>query len=273
MVTDAVSGQYHSVFKGRGMNFEDVREYVPGDEVRTIDWNVTARAGTPFVKRFTEEREMTLLLCVDVSASHFFGSQSESKKELAAEVAAVLAFSAIKNNDRVGLLLFTESVEKFIPPRKGRKHVLRVIREILFFEPVGKHTDVSGALAFARRILNRKAVVFIVSDFLCADFSKPLKQLGRQHDLIGVNITDPWENKIPALGLITFEDLETGGQIEVNSTSHRFQKQWTKRITDRNAHLKATFQTAGVDLVSLKTGESYLLRLIQLFEKRMLRRK
>src|ERR1700738_919844 len=217
LVETAFAGDSHSVFKGRGMNFEEVREYQPGDEIRTIDWNVTARLGTPFVKKFTEERELTVMLIVDVSASGNFGSTSQSKRELASEVACLIAFSAIRNNDKVGLLLFTGRVELFIPPKKGRSHTLRLIREILFFEPEGRGTDPALALDSLNKIVTRRAVVFFISDFQAPDFSKTLAVSGRRHDFVAVQIQDEREQVLPNVGIITLEDAETGEQVEINT--------------------------------------------------------
>src|SRR6187401_2943993 len=214
LVETAFAGDYHSVFKGRGMNFEDVREYQPGDEIRAIDWNVTARMGTAFVKKFTEERELTVMLVVDVSASGNFGSNTQSKRELAAEVACLLAFSAIRNNDKVGLLLFTDSVELYIPAKKGRSHTLRIIREILFFEPQGRGTEPGLALDYLNKIVTRRAVVFFISDFQAPDFSRALAVSGRRHDFIAIQIQDERERVLPNVGIITLEDAETGEQIE-----------------------------------------------------------
>src|SRR5438105_9215745 len=217
LVETAFAGDYHSVFKGRGMNFEDVREYQPGDEIRAIDWNVTARLGTAYVKKFTEERELTVVLVVDVSASGNFGSVAQSKRELAAEVACVLAFSAIRNNDKVGLLLFSDRVELFIPPKKGRSHTLRIIREILFFEPAGRGTAPALALDYLNNVVTRRAVVFFISDFQTGDFSRELSVSGRRHDFIALHIQDEREEYLPNVGIITLEYAETGEQIEINT--------------------------------------------------------
>ena len=211
------AGDYHSVFKGRGMNFDEVREYQPGDEIRAIDWNVTARLGTAFVKKFTEERELTVILVVDVSASGNFGSSSQSKRELAAEVACLLAFSAIRNNDKVGLLLFTDQVELYIPAKKGRSHTLRLIREILFFEPQSRGTNAALALQYLNKVVTRRAVVFFVSDFQTGDFSRELAVTGRRHDFIAIHVQDERERILPDVGIITLEDAETGEQIEINT--------------------------------------------------------
>src|SRR6202048_4279264 len=217
LVETAFAGDYHSVFKGRGMNFEDVREYQPGDEIRAIDWNVTARLGNAFVKKFTEERELTVILIVDVSASGNFGSTAQSKRELAAEVACLLAFSAIRNNDKVGLLLFTDRVELFLLPKKGRTHTLRLIREILFFEPFGRGTDPALALDYLNNIVTRRAVVFFISDFQAPDFSRALAVTARRHDFIAVHVNDEREKVLPNIGIVTLEDAETGEQIEIKT--------------------------------------------------------
>ncbi|MFM8715439.1 MAG: DUF58 domain-containing protein, partial [Spartobacteria bacterium] len=213
LVNSIFAGQYHSVFKGRGMNFEEVREYAPGDEIRSIDWNVTARMNVPYIKKFTEERELTVMLLVDVSASGLFGSIELSKRELAAEVASILAFSAINNNDKVGLLLFTNEVELFIPPKKGRLHTLRLIREMLYFEPKGRGTNLAGALDYMNRVTSRRAVVFMISDFMAPDFTKALTVTSRRHDLVAMPVTDPGESDLPDVGIVTLEDAETGAQI------------------------------------------------------------
>src|SRR6266513_1297495 len=217
LVETAFAGDSPCVLKGRGMNFEDVREYQPGDEIRAIDWNVTARLGTAFVKKFTEERELTVVLVVDVSASGNFGSVSQSKRELAAEVACLLAFSAIRNNDKVGLLLFSDRVELFIPPKKGRSHTLRIIREILFFEPAGRGTAPALALDYLNTVVTRRAVVCVVSEFQTGDFSRALNITSRHHDFIAIQIEDQREESLPSIGIITLEDAETGEQIELNT--------------------------------------------------------
>src|SRR6188474_3275625 len=222
LVNETLGGQYHSVFKGQGMNFEDVRQYQPGDEVRSIDWNVTARLGeihgAAYVKKFTEERELTVMLVVDVSASGEFGSVHLSKRELAAEVACLFAFSAIRNNDKVGLILFSDHVELFIPPKKGRVHTLRLIREILYFEPKGRGTQPAEALDYLNQVLHRRSVVFLISDFLTPDFSRQLAVTSRRHDLIAIPIVDPREEELPDVGRLTLEDAETGEQIEINTS-------------------------------------------------------
>src|SRR5881296_3454647 len=235
LVETAFAGDYHSVFKGRGMNFEDVREYQPGDEIRAIDWNVTARMGNAFVKKFTEERELTVMLVVDVSASGNFGSTTQSKRELAAEVACLLAFSAIRNNDKVGLILFTDHVELFIPPKKGRSHTLRLIREILFFQPQGCGTEPALALDYLNKIVTRRAVVFFISDFQAPDFSRALAVSGQRHDFIAIQIRDERERSLPNVGIITLEDAETGEQIEINTADRKTRAVFTDVVTGHEA--------------------------------------
>ena len=268
LVETVFAGNYHSVFKGRGMNFEDVREYQPGDEIRAIDWNVTARLGNAFVKKFTEERELTVMLIVDVSASGSFGSSTQSKRELAAEVACLLAFSAIRNNDKVGLLLFTDRVELFIPPKKGRSHTLRLIREILFFEPAGRGTDPALALDYLNKIVTRRAVVFFISDFQAPDFSHTLAVSGRRHDFIAVRIEDERETVLPNVGIITLEDAETGEQIEIN-TADRGTRTRFNDLADQNARdLARTLRRNNIDAITLRTSEDYLPALRSFFRLR-----
>lgn len=268
LVSAAFAGQYRSVFKGRGMNFEEVRQYQPGDEVRTIDWNVTARLGEPFVKKFTEERELTVMLVVDVSASGDFGSVEMSKRELAAEVASVLAFSAIRNNDKVGLLLFSDHVELFIPPRKGRAHTLRLIREILFFSPQGRGTEPALALQYLNRIVTRRAVVFLISDFQARDFSRELSVTGRRHDLIAVPIVDPREEELPEVGRVTLEDAETGEQVEVNTGSATARAAYAGLMERRRAELLRTLRGKRIDAIPLRTDADYLPALRGFFRTR-----
>src|SRR3984893_8579191 len=257
LVETAFAGDYHSVFKGRGMNFEDVREYQPGDEIRTIDWNVTARLGTAFVKKFTEERELTVMLIVDVSASGNFGSTSQSKRELAAEVACLLAFSAIRNNDKVGLLLFTDRVELFIPPKKGRSHTLRLIREILFFEPEGRGTNPALALDSLNKIVPRRAVVFFISDFQAPDFSKSLAVSGLRHDFIAIRVQDEREKVLPNIGIITLEDAETGEQIEINTADRATRTRFGDLADEQAAELSRTLRRSHIDAIALRTSEDY----------------
>src|SRR5665213_2812390 len=233
IVTETLAGQYHSVFKGQGMNFDEVREYQPGDDVRAIDWNVTARMNHPFIKKFVEERELTLMLVVDVSGSGLFGSRDQSKRELAAEIASVLAFSAIRNNDKVGLILFSDQVELFIPPKKGRSHTLRLIREILFFEPKGRGTQPSLALDYLNHIVSRRSVVFFISDFQAEDFSRALTITSRRHDLIAIRIDDLREETLPNVGIITLEDAETGEQIEINTGDRQIRTRFNAASEDK----------------------------------------
>jgi uncharacterized protein (DUF58 family) len=271
LVGTAFAGDYHSIFKGRGMNFEDVREYQPGDEIRSIDWNVTARMGTAFIKKFTEERELTVMLIVDVSASGNFGSTSQSKRELAAEVACLLAFSAIRNNDKVGLVLFTDRVELFIPPKKGRSHTLRLIREILFFEPQGRGTQPGLALDYLNKIVTRRAVVFFISDFQAPDFSQALAVSGRRHDFIAIHIHDEREKVFPNVGIITLEDAETGEQVEVNTADRSMRTQFADLVDKSETELSRTLRRNNIDTIALRTGDDYLPALRSFFKQRVRR--
>jgi uncharacterized protein (DUF58 family) len=296
IVTETLAGAYHSVFKGQGMNFDEVREYQPGDDVRAIDWNVTARMNHPFIKKFVEERELTLMLVVDVSGSGLFGSHGQSKRELAAEIASVLAFSAIRNNDKVGLILFSDEVEKFIPPRKGRSHVLRVIREVLYFEPRRRGTDLNHALEFFLRVQSHKAIAVIVSDFIGspvaprrADGPRPrpqmmlleslaqaaftmLRQANRKHDLVAVQVTDERELELPELGRLVFQDAETGEIVEVNTGDARKRKAFAERQAKSQEQLLRLFRRAGIDAIQLRTDQPYGAELGKFFEKREKRR-
>ena len=268
LVETAFAGDYHSVFKGRGMNFEDVREYQPGDEIRAIDWNVTARLGTAYVKKFTEERELTVILVVDVSASGNFGSTTQSKRELAAEVACLLAFSAIRNNDKVGLILFTDRVELFIPPKKGRSHTLRLIREILFFKPQGRGTEPALALDYLNNIVTRRAVVFFISDFQAPDFSRALAVSGRRHDFIAIHIRDEREKVLPNIGIITLEDAETDEQIEINTADRGTRGRFTDLASEHETDLARTLRRNNIDAIALQTGKDYLPALRSFFKQR-----
>src|SRR5205823_2877808 len=268
LVETAFAGDYHSVFKGRGMNFEDVREYQPGDEIRSIDWNVTARMGNAFVKKFTEERELTVMLVVDVSASGNFGSTTQSKRELAAEVACLLAFSAIRNNDKVGLILFTDRVELFIPPKKGRSHTLRLIREILFFQPQGRGTDPALALDYLNKIVTRRAVVFFISDFQTPDFSRALAVSGQRHDFVAIHIHDEREKLLPNIGIIMLEDAETGEQLEINTSERGTRTRFAQLADERAAELARILRRNNIDAISLKTNEDYLPALRSFFKQR-----
>jgi uncharacterized protein (DUF58 family) len=273
LVTDALAGEYHSVFKGRGMDFDEVREYSPGDEVRLIDWNVTARTGVPFIKKLREERELTLLLAVDVSASGKFGSNAQSKRELAAEVASVLAFSAIRNRDKVGLLLFTDEVEHYVPPKKGRTHVLRVIRDILFTPPQRRGTDVAAALEFTNDVLKRKAVVFVISDFIEPPdafdrLKKLLRTTNRRHDLVLLHLRDRHEEQLPALGLLTLEDPETGEVVEIDTGRRGVRESFAILARERMEQFRRAARQAGVDTLELRTGEPYSQALYSFFQNR-----
>jgi uncharacterized protein (DUF58 family) len=268
LVESSFAGQYQSVFKGRGMNFEEVRPYTPGDEIRAIDWNVTARTGEPYIKKFTEEREMTVMIVLDVSASGNFGSIRESKRELAAEVAAVLAFSAIHNNDKVGLLLFSDRVELFIPPKKGRMHILRLIREMLYFQPQGRGTDLAGALEYMNKIVTRRAVVFLISDFLTGDFIRPLTVTAKRHDLVGITVIDPVEESLPDVGVILLEDPETGEQIEVDTSRKDVARAYGELSAKRAKETQRLFGSRGVDSIVLRTDVDYLPVLRNFFDRR-----
>lgn len=273
LVTDSLAGQYHSVFKGRGMNFDAVREYVPGDEVRTIDWNVTARAGRPFVKKFVEERELTLLLMVDISASGDFGSSSQSKRELAAEIAGVLAFSAVRNSDKVGLLLFSDQIELFVPPRKGRRHVLRMVREVLGFEAGRRGTDLGKALDFVNGVMSRRAIVFLLSDFQLPDtppeaLRRALRQTNRRHDLIAMPVSDPREADVPDLGLIAIEDAETGELIELDTGNPSVRKRFRELAAERARSLRKLLNAEAVDSLPVETGQPYIAPLMAFFQNR-----
>jgi uncharacterized protein (DUF58 family) len=268
LVEAAFAGQYRSVFKGRGMNFEEVREYQPGDEVRAIDWNVTARLGHPYIKKFTEERELTVMLIVDVSASGNYGSVHLSKRELAAEVACIIAFSAIRNNDKVGLILFSDHVELFIPAKKGQSHTLRLIREILFFEPKGHGTQPGIALDYFNKVGTRKSVVLLVSDFMAGEFSKQLSLTSRRHDLIAVPIVDPREQDLPDIGIVTFEDAETGEQVEVNTSSRSTRDAYLHLVDRERNELFSLLHRKGIDTIPLRTDEDYLPALRTFFRER-----
>ena len=268
LVNEVFSGEYHSVFKGRGMNFAEVREYQYGDDIRTIDWNVTARTGHPFVKVFEEERELTVMLVVDVSASGDFGTRERMKGEVAVEICALLAFSAIKNNDKVGLIIFSDRIEKFVPPRKGRSHVLRVLRELFYHKPEGRGTDIRGALEYLTHVIKRRAVVFLVSDFKAPRFEKPLSVAGRRHDLIAVRLGDDRETSLPPLGYVEFEDAETGELHTVNTADPRFRAEFAERTTRVQAEMGRTFRHSRVDVIDIQTDQPYVQPLMLFFKER-----
>ncbi len=268
MVNDVMAGEYHSVFKGRGVEFEEVREYQHGDDIRTIDWNVTARMGDPFVKRYREERELTVMLMVDASSSNLFGTAEKMKGELAIELSAILAFSAIKNNDRVGLIIFTDRVEKFIPPKKGKKHVLRLIRELLMFKPEGGFTDIKNALDFLGKVLSRKSVVFLLSDFMSTGFDDAIRITNKKHDLITIGITDPREVEMPPIGFLELEDAETGEVIVFDTFDTRIRGLFTDTATQDIDGLLQNFKRMQVDYIPVRTDKSYIDPLVRFFKMR-----
>ena len=272
-VNSVLAGEYESAFKGRGMEFDEVREYQPGDDIRTIDWNVTARTGVPYVKQYVEERELTVFFLVDLSASGAFAGVERTKNELAAELTGLLAFSAIKKNDKVGLVVFTDTIETFIPPKKGTSHVLRLIREILYFQPSHQKTDINAALDFLGRVLRKKAVVFLVSDFIADDFSKPLRVLARRHDLITVSITDPRERELPDVGLITLEDAESGETLLLDCGSREVRQRYRQLAAQRHQELNSLFSSMNVDHIPLQTDQDYIVDLIRSFRTRERRRR
>ncbi|OZC03666.1 DUF58 domain-containing protein [Rubricoccus marinus] len=277
LVEDVFGGEYHSAFKGRGIEFAEVRPYQIGDDVRTIDWSVTARSGEPFVKLYEEEREQTLLLCVDVSASEAFGSTGTLKRELAAEVCAVLGFSAIRNQDKVGLLLFTDRVERFVPPRKGRRHVLRVIRDLYVHEPEHTGTDLRDAFEHALRVLKRRAIVVVVSDFREsasgarsseASYEKSLRHLAARHDVVAVRVVDPREEELPSVGLVTLRDSETGQPVLIDTSSRKAREAFARRAQDREVQTVETLKRARVGAVTVRTGEDFVGPLAAFFRRR-----
>jgi len=267
-VDASFAGQYESVFKGRGMQFDEVREYTPGDDIRTIDWNVTARTGKAFIKRFVEEREMTVLFAVDLSASGEFGTLDKMKNELAAEFCAVLAFAAAKNNDKVGLLIFTDRIELFIPPKKGSRHVLRLIRELLAFKMPKRKTDIPQALDYIARVIRKRAIVFLVSDFIESDFKKPLSLLNRRHDVVAVPVRDRVEIAMPSVGLIEVQDAETGEIMLVDTSSKRFRSQYDNHSSRRFDELTGMLRSINVDFIPVTTDRPYINDLIQFFHMR-----
>ncbi|MEI6890664.1 MAG: DUF58 domain-containing protein [Pontiella sp.] len=268
VVGELLGGEYKSVFKGRGMEFDEVREYQPGDEIRTIDWNVTARTGKTFVKRFIEEREQALFFLVDMSASGLFGSTGTSKNEVAAELCGLLAFSAIKNNDKVGLIIFTDEVEQFIPPDQGQIHVLRIIREILAFEPRHKGTSISCALDYLGKMVKKKCITFLISDFQDSAYSPSLKRAALHNDLVVISITDPRELHLPNAGLVELTDAETGEQILVDTASSMARKKFAQAAKARQLELKASLNQLNVDLIDVRTDRDYVHDLVLFFRRR-----
>lgn len=267
-VNEVFSGEYHSVFKGRGMEFSEVREYQIGDDIRSIDWNVTARFGKPFVKVFEEERELTLILLVDMSGSQFFGSFRKTKKQIAAELSAILAFSAMKNNDKVGLILFTDKIEKFVPPKKGRAHVLRLIREILSFVPVGNKTNIRNALEYFNLTIKKRSIAFLISDFIDEGYDKILKIVGRKHDFVGVILNDPRDFQMIKMGLTKFKDLETGEVRLIDTSDSRTIEALEKFNKERFSKLNSLFISGGLDKIEINTDASYIKPLVEFFKLR-----
>ncbi len=268
LVNQVFSGEYHSVFKGMGMEFSEVREYQFGDDIRNIDWNVTARFGHPYIKVFEEERELTVMLMVDLSGSLMFGSISKTKQHVAVEVTAILAFSALKNNDKVGLILFTDKIEKFVPPRKGNKHVLRIIRDILSFNPEGNATDIKGALEYMNGAIKKRSIVFLLSDFMDQGYSKILKVVGKKHDLIGIILDDRRENELPAIGLVKLTDAETGQERWIDTSSNRVRKMMRKTRSEAVNKRNALFLSSRLDRIQIETGKDYIKPLVQFFRLR-----
>ncbi|MCL4538503.1 MAG: DUF58 domain-containing protein, partial [Bacteroidetes bacterium] len=268
LVNQVFSGEYHSVFKGRGMEFSEVREYQFGDDIRNIDWNVTARFGHPFVKIFEEERELTVMLMVDMSGSLIFGSVDKTKQQIAAEISAILAFSALKNNDKAGLILFTDKIEKFVPPRKGRSHVLRIIREVLSFEPEGKSTDMKAALKYLNNAVKKRSIVFLLSDFMDSGYEKILRIVGKRHDLIGIVLNDKREDEIPDMGLVKFVDAETGTERWIDTGDRKMRFSFQQMRKKNKADRKALFLSSRLDSIEIQTGEDYIKPIVRFFRLR-----
>ena len=270
--TELFAGEYRSVFKGRGMEFEEVREYMPGDEIRSIDWNVTARAGKPFIKKMIEERELTIMFLLDASRSNCFGSVNTLKRDLAAEVCAVLAAAAAKNNDKVGLMIFTDKVECFVPPRKGTKHVFKVIREALYFKPKGKGTDIPGCLRYLQRITKKKTITFIISDFYAEGLKMPLSIATKRHDVIAVHVTDPRDSELPDVGIVRLEDPETEESFVLDTSDPSVREGYSEKARLREAERKRLFYSVKVDRVFVDTAEPYEEALISFFDMRKKKR-
>ena len=262
------SGSYHSAFKGRGISFSEVREYQYGDDIRAIDWNVTARHDKPFVKVYEEEREQTMMLIIDVSQSSFFGTQNEFKNHISAEISGVLAFSAITNNDKVGVMFFSDKVEKFIPPKKGKTHILRIISEIYDFHPVNTGTNINEVLKYFNNVVKKKSIAFLISDFMNSGFNDALKIAGKRHDLIGLHVYDEREAELPNMGLTRVIDTESGQEIWVDTSDKKLRDNYAKLFKDNQAQLKSLFGKSGSDLVSIRTDESYIIALMNMFKRR-----
>lgn len=268
LVNTLFSGEYHSVFKGHGVEFAEVREYVPGDDFRAIDWNVSARMSHPYVKKYTEERELTVLFAVDLSGSEQFGTRGRFKAEVAAEISAVIAMAAIKNNDRVGLLLFSDRVEKFVPPKKGRRHALRLIRDLLAFEPIGTGTDLELALDYLGRVMRHRAIVFLISDFFDTGYEMSLKRLGRRHDLVAVTVSDPREHSLPDVGYLELTDAETGERFILDSGNRYVRDQFEHLADEESGQLKRLLRRLSIDQIEIQTDRSYVPPLISFFRAR-----
>ncbi len=269
LVNNLFVGQYHAVFRGRGIEFSEVREYVPGDDVRTIDWNVTARLGAPFIKKFVEERELSVLLLVDVSASGAFGTAAQTKREIAAEITALLALSAIDNQDRVGLLAFSDQIEKYIAAGKGQRHVLRVVRELLSLQPRGRGTSIGAALDYASKILNRRSVIFVVSDFVDnADYERQLRVLARRHDVVAITITDPRELELPDIGLLELQDAESGENIVIDSSDPQVRDYYRRQVDAQREQRQRLFRRNSIDAIEVSTASSYVEPLMAFFRRR-----
>lgn len=273
LAEEMLSGAYHSVFKGRGLDFEEVRVYEPGDDVRTIDWNVTARTGITHIRRYREERELAFVVMVDVSASGLLGSGAQSKRQLAAEMASMLAFSALKNNDRVSLILFSDRIEKFIPLGKGQAHVFRIIKEILFREPVGHGTAIGAGLNFLNKVFTRRAVVILISDFLDSDYERTLKTTSRRHDLIGVHVYDERERQLPDVGWIRLRDAESGEVLEVNTSNRQVREKFAKKAEERLDKMRSLLRRTGTDFLEIPTASNYHLMLRRFFDNRAAHRR
>ena len=262
------SGEYHSAFKGRGMTFSEVREYMPGDDIRSIDWNVTARFNHPFVKVFEEERELTVIILVDVSASGEFGTTKQFKKDLIIELCAVLSFSAIQNNDKIGVIFFSDKIEKFIPPKKGKSHILRIIRELIEFTPENKGTNISEALRYVINVIKKKSIVFVISDFIGKDFEEAMKLANKRHDIVALQIYDHRENELPDAGIIHLQHAETGELLEVDSSNSFVRRKFQELSLRKDKKLNEVFAKSGVDWIKLRTDENYVQQLMRLFKKR-----
>ena len=261
-------GEYHSTFKGRGMTFSEVRQYQYGDDVRNIDWNVTARYNEPYIKVFEEERELTMMLMADISGSEFFGTDQQFKNEIVTEVAATLAFSALQNNDKIGLILFSDTIELFIPPKKGKSHVLRIIRELLEYKPSSKKTDVGQAVKYLSNVMKKKAIVFILSDFIAEGYEQTLKIAGNKHDITGIRIYDRREEAIPSLGMVQMQDEETGELLLVNTSSKKVRNNYAGYYRERVTYFEETFKRSGSGVINVRTDESYVKKLLGYFKRR-----